>query len=76
MRAFAMTGMVTAAIISFIIWGSDMRATPPFARISAGTLSRAITAEAPASSAILACRWAKSATCLGRWSGRGIPAQH
>ena len=28
-RAFAMTGIVTAAMISLIILGSDMRATPP-----------------------------------------------
>ena len=32
-----------------------MRATPPSARMSAGTRSNAITATAPASSAILAC---------------------
>ena len=32
-----------------------MRATPPSRRMSAGTRSRAITAQAPASSAILAC---------------------
>ena len=55
MRAFAMTGMVTAPMISRIFSGSDMRATPPIARMSAGTLSSAITAQAPASSAILAC---------------------
>ncbi|CAB5048114.1 unannotated protein [freshwater metagenome] len=35
--------------------GSDIRATPPCARISAGTRSSAITATAPASSAIFAC---------------------
>ena len=35
--------------------GSDIRATPPWARMSAGTRSSAITATAPASSAILAC---------------------
>jgi hypothetical protein len=50
-----MTGMVTVAMISLIILGSDMRATPPWARISAGTRSNAITAHAPASSAIRAC---------------------
>lgn len=55
-RAFAMTGMVTVAMISLIIFGSDIRATPPCARISAGTRSRAMTAHAPASSAILAYR--------------------
>ena len=32
-----------------------MRATPPSARMSAGTRSSAITATAPASSAIFAC---------------------
>ena len=50
-----MTGIVTAAMIPSIIAGSDMRATPPAARMSAGTRSSAITATAPASSAILAC---------------------
>src|SRR5204863_2974568 len=55
MRALAMTGMVTAAWISLIIAGSDMRATPPSRRMSAGTRSSAITAAAPASSAIFAC---------------------
>src|SRR5713226_9337084 len=35
--------------------GSLIRATPPCARISAGTRSNAMTAEAPASSAIRAC---------------------
>ena len=38
-----------------IIAGSDMRATPPSRRMSAGTRSSAITAAAPASSAIRAC---------------------
>ena len=38
-----------AALIFSIMSGSDMRATPPWARISAGTRSRAITAHAPAS---------------------------
>src|SRR3954469_7331374 len=38
-----------------IMSGSDMRATPPSLRISAGSRSSAITAQAPASSAILAC---------------------
>ena len=32
-----------------------MRETPPAARMSAGILSSAITAQAPAASAILAC---------------------
>ena len=35
--------------------GSLMRDTPPWARMSAGTRSSAITATAPASSAIFAC---------------------
>src|SRR5919197_3860374 len=55
MRAFAITGMVTASWISRILSGSAMRATPPSARMSAGTRSSAITATAPASSAMLAC---------------------
>src|SRR5215210_8104224 len=55
MRALAMTGMVTAAWMPLIIAGSDMRATPPSRRMSAGTRSSAITATAPASSAIRAC---------------------
>src|SRR5205823_186013 len=55
MRHFAMTGIVTAAMIDLISSGSDMRATPPSLRISAGTRSSAITAHAPASWAILAC---------------------
>ena len=38
-----------------IIAGSDIRATPPSLRMSAGTRSSAITAQAPASSAIFAC---------------------
>src|SRR4051794_3706415 len=55
MRAFAITGIVTASWIPLINSGSDMRATPPSARMSAGTRSSAITAAAPASSAIFAC---------------------
>ena len=35
--------------------GSLIRATPPWARMSAGTRSSAMTATAPASSAIFAC---------------------
>src|SRR5579864_7227673 len=50
-----MSGMVTAAMIDLISSGSDMRATPPSLRMSAGTRSSAITAHAPASWAILAC---------------------
>ena len=53
--AFAITGIETVAIISSIMSGSLIRATPPSLRISAGTRSNAITATAPASSAILAC---------------------
>src|SRR2546428_113730 len=54
-RHFAITGIVTAAMIDLISSGSDMRATPPSLRISAGTRSSAITAQAPASWAIRAC---------------------
>src|SRR5919202_5941023 len=50
-----MTGMVTASWISRILSGSAIRATPPSTRMSAGTRSSAITATAPASSAITAC---------------------
>ena len=53
--AFAMTGIVTVSIISLIILGSLILATPPCDRMSAGTRSRAMTAEAPASSAMRAC---------------------
>src|SRR5690348_2817524 len=38
-----------------IMSGSLIRATPPWARMSAGTRSSAMTAAAPASSAIFAC---------------------
>src|SRR5690348_7381064 len=55
MRHFAITGIVTASWISWTFCGSDMRATPPWTRMSAGTRSSAITATAPASSAIFAC---------------------
>src|SRR6266542_182107 len=55
MRAFAMTGMVTVSMISVMSCGSLIRATPPSLRMSAGTRSRAMTATAPASSAIFAC---------------------
>src|SRR5258705_9384025 len=50
-----MTGMDRAAMLPSIMSGSDIRDTPPCARMSAGTRSRAITATAPASSAIFAC---------------------
>ena len=55
MRALAITGMVTTLLMPSIMSGSLMRATPPCTRMSAGTRSRAMTATAPASSAILAC---------------------
>src|ERR1035437_6267999 len=55
MRALAITGMLTAAMMPSIMSGSLIRETPPCARMSAGTRSRAITATAPASSAIFAC---------------------
>jgi len=55
MRALAMTGMVTAAMMALIMAGSDMRATPPSARMSAGIRSSAITAHAPARCAMIAC---------------------
>jgi hypothetical protein len=51
----AITGIVTVSWISRILVGSAIRATPPSRRMSAGTRSSAITAEAPASSAIFAC---------------------
>src|ERR1044071_8261755 len=50
-----MTGMETAAMIPSIMSGADIRDTPPWARMSAGTRSSAMTETAPASSAILAC---------------------
>src|ERR1700754_456345 len=50
-----MPGMVTAAWMPLIMAGSLMRATPPSRRMSAGTRSSAMTADAPASSAIFAC---------------------
>ena len=50
-----MTGMVTARWMASIRAGSLMRATPPWARMSDGTRSRAMTDTAPASSAIRAC---------------------
>src|SRR3954449_2044576 len=55
MRALAMTGMVTVSWMPRIISGSLIRATPPSRRMSAGTRSSAMTAAAPASSAIFAC---------------------
>src|SRR4051794_5962643 len=55
MRHLAITGIETASWISRILSGSAMRATPPSRRMSAGTRSSAITATAPASSAMRAC---------------------
>src|SRR5450759_92554 len=55
MRALAMTGMETISMMPCTMSGSLIRETPPWARMSAGTRSRAMTAPAPASSAILAC---------------------
>ncbi len=55
MRAFAITGIVTTSWISLITRGLAILATPPAARMSAGTRSSAITATAPDSSAIRAC---------------------
>src|SRR3954471_1438302 len=55
MRALAITGIDTALMMPSIMSGSLIRDTPPWARMSAGTRSSAITATAPASSAILAC---------------------
>src|SRR6266581_2340920 len=54
-RHLAITGIDTAPMIWSIMSGSLIRATPPWARMSAGTRSSAITATAPASSAIFAC---------------------
>src|ERR671931_2066961 len=55
MRAFAITGIDTAPTMPSIRSGSLIRATPPCTRMSAGTRSSAMTATAPASSAIFAC---------------------
>ena len=55
MRHLAITGMLTASMMAVMIPGSVMRATPPLARMSAGTRSNAMTATAPASAAMLAC---------------------
>src|SRR5262245_1156239 len=62
MRALAITGIVTASWISRILSGSAMRATPPSRRMSAGTRSSAITAHAPASSAMRA--WSAVVTSM------------
>src|SRR5579884_353719 len=55
MRALAITGIETASMISRMMRMDAMRATPPSLRMSAGTRSSAITAAAPACSAIFAC---------------------
>ena len=55
MRHLAMTGIDTASWISRILETGDIRATPPSRRMSAGTRSSAMTAAAPAASAIRAC---------------------
>src|ERR1700722_1612067 len=55
MRHLAMTGMDTVAMISRIFLGEAMRATPPSARICAGTRSSAITGTAPGFSAMETC---------------------
>ena len=52
--AFAITGIDVQSRIPWIISGWLILATPPSLRMSAGTLSRAITATAPESSAIAA----------------------
>ena len=62
MRALAITGMETVSMMRSIMSGSLIRETPPWARMSAGTRSRAITATAPASSAILA--WSAVTTSM------------
>ncbi len=54
-RHLAITGMETASWISRIFATGDIRATPPSRRMSDGTRSSAMTAEAPASSATFAC---------------------
>src|SRR5665648_632379 len=54
--------MDTASMIPSIRSGSLIRATPPWARMSAGTRSSAITATAPASSAIFA--WSAVTTSM------------
>src|SRR5690625_612039 len=72
MRALAMTGMETAEMIPSIMSGSLIRETPPSARMSAGTRSRAMTATAPASSAIRACSGVTTSMMTPplRWSAR------
>src|ERR1700682_694586 len=54
-RTLAITGMVTVFMISRITLMEAMRATPPSLRMSEGTRSSGITAQAPAFSAMAAC---------------------
>src|SRR6185312_4405036 len=61
-RPLAITGMDTARMIFSIMSGSLILATPPWVRMSAGTRSSAITATAPASSAIFA--WSAVTTSM------------
>ena len=62
MRALAITGIETVSMISRIIFTEAMRATPPSLRMSAGTRSSAITAHAPAFSAMRA--WSAFVTSM------------
>ena len=62
MRHLAMTGIDDGVDDLWMSSGSDMRATPPSRRMSAGTRSSAMTATAPASSAILA--WSAVTTSM------------
>ena len=73
MRALAMTGMETEVMIASIMSGSLMRATPPWARMSAGTRSSAITATAPASSAMRACSGVTTSMMTPPFSISAIP---
>src|SRR5215469_5754288 len=54
-RTLAITGIVTVFMISRITLMEAIRATPPSLRMSDGTRSNAMTAQAPAFSAIFAC---------------------
>ncbi len=62
MRTLAITGMVTVFMISRITLMEAIRATPPSLRISEGTRSSAITAQAPAFSAMRA--WSAFVTSM------------
>src|SRR3954451_19557454 len=74
MRALAITGMVTASWMPLIIAGSLIRATPPSRRMSDGTRSSAMTAAAPASSAIFACSASTTSMMTPPLSISGSPA--